>query len=146
MDRFQQIVAAFGVTVRVRREMGQDIFGACGQLALTQPRLDADVKNSKIVDLEDDFMVWRRKRPEEEKKTVSLECVALAAASGATGHYIDLMMPHDAPDGKQTKRGYSSLALAGPDTALATIAAMGAGAVLYFAFVGHQRLRAARAF
>merc|ERR1740123_2726185 len=37
VERFQQIVAASGVTVRVRREMGRDIAGACGQLALQTP-------------------------------------------------------------------------------------------------------------
>ena len=37
VEAFQQRVAARGVFVRVRKEMGADIAGACGQLALTLP-------------------------------------------------------------------------------------------------------------
>lgn len=36
VERFQQVVVAYGVTTRVRREMGRDIAGACGQLANTR--------------------------------------------------------------------------------------------------------------
>merc|ERR1712060_935112 len=47
VERFQQIVAAFGITTRVRREMGRDISGACGQLAL------AGAKAEQTNDVED---------------------------------------------------------------------------------------------
>jgi len=141
VDRFQRIVAAFGVTVRVRREMGKDIFGACGQLALTQARPDAGIKHSKIVDLEDDFMAWRRSRPGEEKAAVSAECVALAVAAGATGQFIDLMLPHRTPESVQARGLDFLLSLATPAMSSAAMAAVGTGAMVCLAFWGRHRLR-----
>ncbi|MCC6712022.1 MAG: 23S rRNA (adenine(2503)-C(2))-methyltransferase RlmN [Candidatus Dadabacteria bacterium] len=35
--RFQEIVISFGINVRIRKNRGRDILGACGQLAATYP-------------------------------------------------------------------------------------------------------------
>eukprot|EP00933_Yihiella_yeosuensis_P010626 TRINITY_DN117349_c0_g1_i1.p1 TRINITY_DN117349_c0_g1~~TRINITY_DN117349_c0_g1_i1.p1 ORF type:complete len:304 (+),score=66.70 TRINITY_DN117349_c0_g1_i1:74-913(+) len=77
VERFQQIVAAHGVTTRVRREMGRDIAGACGQLALTKPGAEANA--NQAADLED-FVTWRRRQPLSAKQAVNEECKALVAA------------------------------------------------------------------
>jgi len=35
--RFQEIVISFGINVRIRKNRGRDILGACGQLAAAYP-------------------------------------------------------------------------------------------------------------
>eukprot|EP00434_Breviolum_minutum_P007904 symbB.v1.2.006971.t1/scaffold348.1/size222345/10 len=74
VERFQQILAHFGIMTRVRREMGQDIAGACGQLALKE----TSAANKE--DLED-FVQWRRRQPGNAKAMVSAECEALVTAA-----------------------------------------------------------------
>lgn len=87
VERFQQIVAAFGVTTRVRREMGRDIAGACGQLALSKvgPSGEGTEPPSDNVHDQDveDFVAWRQKQPKDKKAAVHADCVAVAAAVGA---------------------------------------------------------------
>ncbi|CAL1133399.1 unnamed protein product [Cladocopium goreaui] len=72
VERFQQILAHFGIMTRVRREMGQDIAGACGQLALKESETAEDLE---------DFVQWRRRQPKNSKQMVSAECEALVAAA-----------------------------------------------------------------
>jgi len=72
VERFQQILAHFGIMTRVRREMGQDIAGACGQLALKESETKEDLE---------DFVQWRRRQPKTSKQLVSAECEALVAAA-----------------------------------------------------------------
>lgn len=93
VERFQQIVAAFGVTTRVRKEMGKDIAGACGQLAFSKLASSTASTNSPAPDVEDDFIAWRRSRPKAEKLAIGAECVAVAAAAGASGRIVDLLLP-----------------------------------------------------
>lgn len=81
VERFQQIVAAYGVTTRVRREMGRDIAGACGQLALTREAAQTPEQQRQI-DFED-FVDWRRKQPQATKDAVNAEALAVAAAARA---------------------------------------------------------------
>merc|ERR1712107_440561 len=80
VERFQQILGGYSILTRVRREMGQDIAGACGQLALTET-------GSAPEDVED-FLAWRRRQPKEAKQKVSSECAALAsrALAGENEH------------------------------------------------------------
>mmetsp|Transcript_95516 Transcript_95516/g.273995 ORF Transcript_95516/g.273995 Transcript_95516/m.273995 type:complete len:516 (-) Transcript_95516:65-1612(-) len=80
VERFQQLVAACGVTVRVRREMGQDIAGACGQLALASKEGSADGVAAPAADVED-FVAWRRRQPKEDKAARNVEYVATVAAA-----------------------------------------------------------------
>lgn len=80
VERFQQLVAACGVTVRVRREMGRDIAGACGQLALSSSQAAGPITAEADVE---DFVAWRRQRPRSEKAAVHAECSAAAAAAAA---------------------------------------------------------------
>lgn len=79
VERFQQIVAAFGVTTRVRREMGRDIAGACGQLALTK-----QAGKAACPDIEEDFVAWRRRQPESAKQEVNASCLALVQAAASS--------------------------------------------------------------
>jgi len=72
VERFQQILAHFGIMTRVRREMEQDIAGACGQLALKESETAEDLE---------DFVQWRRRQPKNSKQMVSAECEALVAAA-----------------------------------------------------------------
>jgi len=101
VERFQQIVMAFGVTTRVRREMGRDIAGACGQLALAngaskvgqQPASSEVPGDSQGVDKPqqdpldvEDFVAWRRRQPTSAKMAVNAECVALANREISAGN------------------------------------------------------------
>jgi len=82
VERFQQIVASQGVFVRVRREMGRDIAGACGQLALaTSGNGDAAAEQPKATTDLEDFVDWRRKQPREAKAAVHKDCAALVAGA-----------------------------------------------------------------
>ncbi|CAE8581199.1 unnamed protein product [Polarella glacialis] len=83
VERFQQIVAAFGVTTRVRRTMGQDIASACGQLALSHGKQsDGTSTSTAAQDPPVDFVAWRRRQPQDLKDAVRVECAAIAASAG----------------------------------------------------------------
>ncbi|CAE8702452.1 unnamed protein product [Polarella glacialis] len=94
VERFQRIVGAFGVTTRVRREMGRDIAGACGQLAFEKLHGAADDSQGPAQDIEDDFVAWQKSRTKAQKEAVGAECVAVAAAAGATGRIVDMVLPN----------------------------------------------------
>jgi len=51
LNEFQRIVASYGVFCSIRRTMGSDIAGACGQLVVGQKKLQKD--NVDIGDIED---------------------------------------------------------------------------------------------
>ena len=53
VDRFSGILKSYEIFTRVRREMGQDIAGACGQLALVKVGDSNEVIVAKIDDIED---------------------------------------------------------------------------------------------
>ncbi|CAE7620290.1 rlmN [Symbiodinium microadriaticum] len=84
VERFQQILANCSIMTRVRREMGQDISGACGQLALTVPQ-----EGGSPTDLED-FVAWRRRQPQSAKNAVQAECAAVAAAVTCTSQTAEV--------------------------------------------------------
>ena len=44
--RFQEIVISFGINVRIRKNRGRDILGACGQLAAKYPARKITAKNA----------------------------------------------------------------------------------------------------
>eukprot|EP00930_Biecheleria_cincta_P075420 TRINITY_DN62593_c0_g1_i1.p1 TRINITY_DN62593_c0_g1~~TRINITY_DN62593_c0_g1_i1.p1 ORF type:complete len:472 (+),score=87.50 TRINITY_DN62593_c0_g1_i1:23-1417(+) len=95
VERFQLILSAMKIQTRVRREMGQDIAGACGQLALAQTGPAQDVE---------DFVAWRRRQPKESKEAVSAECIEIATKAIA-----DVSQGLQQPPGEE--RGRSLLLL-----------------------------------
>merc|ERR1712151_963626 len=131
VERFQQIVAAFGITTRVRREMGRDISGACGQLALAGANADG---KQPVNDVED-FVSWRRRQPREAKLAVNAECIAFAIKEGAVAAKPEVLPDlsksamgaeekSSRPEANQQRRGWAAplaTVLLGPAVAAATL-------------------------
>lgn len=65
VDNFQSIIVSHGIICRVRREMGADIAGACGQLALTKKP-----ENQGMGDIEDYGGASKTKNKIKEKGRV----------------------------------------------------------------------------
>jgi len=101
VERFQQIVASRGVFVRVRREMGRDIAGACGQLALATGREGPAAPSPKATTDLEDFVAWRRRQPREAKAAVHEDCAAVASGAARAE-----------PGGYDARRRYAALAAA----------------------------------
>merc|ERR1712113_1242693 len=78
VERFQNLIAAFGVTCRVRKEMGRDIAGACGQLALNSKG------GQKSGDVED-YANWRKKLTPDVQVALKNDSLATVAAASKTG-------------------------------------------------------------
>ena len=53
IEEFQRVVMSYGLFVFVRRTMGEDIAGACGQLVLEKRKKDGEEKKGEEGDIED---------------------------------------------------------------------------------------------
>ena len=70
MQEFRRIVSSYGSFCSIRRTMGADIAGACGQLVVEQEKKKQQQQNNVVVDIEDG--PFRNKDTSVEKRSVTL--------------------------------------------------------------------------
>jgi adenine C2-methylase RlmN of 23S rRNA A2503 and tRNA A37 len=89
VSQFADICRSKNIMVRVRTEMGQDIAGACGQLALINPGLQS---NSEHVDIED---IGKTTKNSKNMLTIKKKSSSSSSSSSSViSRFWDIYMHH----------------------------------------------------